>query len=78
MPQQFSRDGASLSVRLSSGPELFAYREWEIATGREITHQDLGIEKLKKFFKLLEDIALMEQAPTRQGYQMTMMLTPLK
>ena len=46
--------------------------------GREITHQDLGIEKLKKFFKLLEDIALMEQAPARQGYQMTMMLTPLK
>lgn len=46
--------------------------------GREITHQDLGIEKLKKFFKLLEDIALMEQPPARQGYQMTMMLTPLK
>jgi translation initiation factor IF-3 len=46
--------------------------------GREITHQDLGIEKLNKFFKLLEDIAKMEQPPTRQGYQMTMMLTPLK
>lgn len=44
--------------------------------GREITHQDLGLEKLKKFFVMLEDIAAMEQAPMRQGYQMTMMLTP--
>jgi len=44
--------------------------------GREITHQDLGLEKLKKFFALLEDIAEMEQPPTRQGYQMGMMLVP--
>jgi translation initiation factor IF-3 len=44
--------------------------------GREITHQDLGIEKLKKFFALLEDIAEMEQPPARQGYQMAMMLVP--
>ena len=44
--------------------------------GREITHQDLGLEKLKKFFALLEDIAEMEQPPARQGYQMAMMLVP--
>lgn len=46
--------------------------------GREITHQDLGIAKLQKFFELLQDISEMEQPPTRQGYQMSMMLVPRK
>lgn len=46
--------------------------------GREITHADLGIDKLNQFHKLLEDVAVIEQAPKRQGYQMIMMLNPTK
>lgn len=48
-PQQFSRDGASLAVRLSSGPELFAYREWEIATGRETRSFDFALTPSARF-----------------------------
>lgn len=49
-----------------------------IFKGREITHQDLGIEKMKKFYEMLQDIAAIEQEPKKQGYQMVMMLIPLK
>lgn len=49
-----------------------------IFKGREITHQPLGIEKLKQFYEMLEDVSTMEQAPRRQGFQMFMMLNPLK
>ena len=43
VPQRFSHDGANLAIRLSSGPELFAYREWEIATGREMRSLDFPL-----------------------------------
>jgi WD40 repeat protein len=43
LPQRFTQDGASIAVRLSSGPELFAYREWEIATGRETRSFDFPL-----------------------------------
>lgn len=46
--------------------------------GREVTHEDLGFEKMKQFYKMLEDIATIEQEPKRQGYQMTMILNPKK
>lgn len=46
--------------------------------GREITHQDLGIQKLKQFYEMLEDISTIEQEPRKQGFQMIMMLNPLK
>jgi translation initiation factor IF-3 len=49
-----------------------------IFKGREMAHGDLGEQKLREFFELLKDIANIEQEPKRQGYQMTMILNPLK
>ncbi|MBU0577487.1 translation initiation factor IF-3 [Patescibacteria group bacterium] len=49
-----------------------------IFRGREMAHGDLAESKMNEFFKLLEDIANIEQQPKRQGYQMTMILNPLK
>ena len=46
--------------------------------GREMAHGDLGYVKMDEFFKLLEDIATIEQKPKRQGYQMTMIVNPIK
>ena len=49
-----------------------------IFRGREITHQDLAIEKMNEFYKMIEDICTIEQEPKRQGFQMIMMLNPMK
>lgn len=49
-----------------------------IFKGREMAHGDLAEGKLNEFFKLLEDVANIEQMPKRQGYQMTMILNPMK
>lgn len=49
-----------------------------IFRGREVTHQDLAITKMNEFYKLIEDISTIEQEPKRQGYQMVMILNPLK
>jgi translation initiation factor IF-3 len=49
-----------------------------IFKGREITHKDLGVEKMHEFQKLLEDITTIEQEPKKQGYQMIMTLNPIK
>lgn len=49
-----------------------------IFKGREMAHGDLGFAKMDEFYKLLEDIAVIEQPPKRQGYQMTMILNPTK
>lgn len=46
--------------------------------GREMAHGDLGYAKMDEFFKLIEDIAVIEQKPKRQGYQMTMIVNPTK
>jgi len=49
-----------------------------IFKGREIAHGDLAEQKLREFYKYLEDVANIEQQPKQQGYQMTMMLNPSK
>ena len=49
-----------------------------IFRGREISHQDLGREKMQTFYQMLEDVCAMEEEPRRQGFQMIMILTPLK
>ncbi|QQR84270.1 translation initiation factor IF-3 [Candidatus Peregrinibacteria bacterium] len=49
-----------------------------IFKGREITHKDLGIEKMNYFYESLKDIAMMDQAPKPQGFQMIMILKPNK
>ena len=47
-----------------------------IFRGREVTHQDLAMQKINEFLSLIEDICIVEQNPKRQGMQMTMMLNP--
>lgn len=47
-----------------------------IFKGREMAHGDLGFGKMDEFYKMLEDVAKIDQSPKRQGYQMTMILTP--
>lgn len=49
-----------------------------IFRGREMAHEDLGIEKMGKFQEMLSDIATTEQNPKKQGYQMIMVLNPIK
>ncbi|MFC1599647.1 translation initiation factor IF-3 [Patescibacteria group bacterium] len=46
--------------------------------GRELAHVDLAIEKMKKFGEELTDYANIEEGPKRQGYNLIMILTPLK
>lgn len=46
--------------------------------GREITHQELGLEFLKRIEKDLEDIGVVEQFPQMEGRQMVMVLSPKK
>lgn len=43
--------------------------------GREMSYIDLGLEKILDFAKRLEDIAIVEQEPKRQGYQVIMILS---
>lgn len=49
-----------------------------IFKGREIAHKDLGQVKMLEFKKLVEDVAVIEQHPKMQGYQMIMTLNPSK
>lgn len=44
--------------------------------GREMAHADLGFGKMKNFYEMIQDIAIIEQEAKRQGYQMTMILNP--
>lgn len=44
--------------------------------GREITHNDLGIEKLQQFADDLSDLAKVELAPKMEGRQAVMILVP--
>ena len=46
--------------------------------GREITHQELGLEFLKRIEKDLEEIGIVEQFPQMEGRQMVMVLAPKK
>jgi hypothetical protein len=45
LPLHFTGDGLKLAVVLTSNPELFAYREWEIATGREMRSFDFSLAR---------------------------------
>jgi translation initiation factor IF-3 len=47
--------------------------------GREMAHQDIGIEQLNRVKTDLEDIAICESFPRRvEGRQMIMVLAPIK
>lgn len=46
--------------------------------GREMAHQDIGMDRLKGIIEELADIAKVEMPPRSQGRQISMMLTPEK
>jgi len=46
--------------------------------GRELSHKELGMEMIKRFTALLDDIAKMEQEPRMEGKRMTALLAPKK
>ncbi len=49
-----------------------------ILKGRELTHSDLGFEKMKEFASMIEDIGIIDQEAKLQGYQITMIIVPIK
>lgn len=46
--------------------------------GRELAHVDLAVKKMKQFGDELAEYANIEEGPKRQGYNLIMILTPLK
>ena len=44
--------------------------------GREMAHQELGLQLLERVAKDLEDIGVVEQHPKREGRVMVMVITP--
>jgi len=46
--------------------------------GREIHYPEIALEDLKEIAKDLEDVAIVEQAPSREGRTMLMVLAPAK
>ena len=46
--------------------------------GREMAHQELGMELLKRVENDLEDFGTVEQRPKMEGRQLTMVLAPVK
>jgi translation initiation factor IF-3 len=46
--------------------------------GREMVHQELGMEMLKRVEEDLKEIGVVEQMPKMEGRQMVMVLAPLK
>ncbi len=45
--------------------------------GREVTHSDIGRERLEEIIQQLDDVAVVEQRPNLEGYNMTMVLAPI-
>ncbi len=46
--------------------------------GREMAHQELGMEMLNRVEGALQDIGVVEQMPKMEGRQMVMVLAPAK
>ena len=63
--RKFLEEGNSLKVAL-------------IFRGREITHFDLAKEKMEYIKEQLKDLAKVDQEPKKQGYNLFMILSPLK
>ena len=49
-----------------------------IFKGRELAHAALAEEKMKKFGEELTEFGNIEEGPKRQGYNLIMIITPLK
>ena len=63
--RSFLEDGNSLKFTL-------------IFRGRELTHYDLALEKMMYIKEALKELAKVDQAPKKQGYNLIMILSPLK
>jgi translation initiation factor IF-3 len=63
--RKFLAQGHSLKVAL-------------IFKGRELSHFDLALAKMEVIKKALEDVAKVDQQPKKQGYNLFMILSPLK
>ena len=46
--------------------------------GREMAHQHIGLELLKRVEVDLEDVAIVEEFPVLEGRQLVMMMAPIK
>jgi translation initiation factor IF-3 len=46
--------------------------------GRELSHNELGMEIMKRFERALEDLVIVEQAAKMEGRQLVMMVGPKK
>lgn len=49
-----------------------------IFKGREVTHYDLGLARMREIKEALNEVAKVDQEPKKQGYQLIMILSPLK
>jgi translation initiation factor IF-3 len=47
-----------------------------IFRGREMSHKELGYDKMDEFVKMLHDVAELEARPRMSGYQLTAVLVP--
>lgn len=46
--------------------------------GRQMAHQELGIDVMNKFFELVKDVGTIEKHPLTEGRSIWMMLAPIK
>ncbi len=46
--------------------------------GRQMAHQELGIDVMKRFFAIVENYGTMEKSPLTEGRNIWMMLAPVK
>lgn len=58
---------------LKSGDKVLVFMRF---FGRWITHQEIGVEVMRKFAAHLEDVAKVEQEPRMDGRRMSMILAP--
>lgn len=63
--RRFLEEGNSLKITL-------------IFRGREATHYELGLEKMLRMKEALKEITKVDQEPKKQGYNLIMILSPLK
>lgn len=46
--------------------------------GRQISHSELGLKVMQDFYKMVEELCVMDRPPKMEGRSMTMILTPKK
>ena len=46
--------------------------------GRQMAHQEIGVDVMKRFFELVKDCGTIEKQPLTEGRNIWMMLAPLK